>query len=437
MSRFRKQNLQHIKNIFEEKTGTDLNPAHRIRTRRPVRMTLVFAGVIALCLMMVAFTQPIFSPLAGDELSLSGTYDGNGIVSVYVENSSDKELRFQEQVKLVNWGTSEEVESTGGRVKFENTVFPPHSSGTMTIDLSEAYDIDALETAKPSETHTLVYYLLLTNQNFLFGQDWMCSFSFVSMEDVPEEPTETTPPDPSLLRAQTIEDIEAELQFYFEDAYHDELPAFNSANFDYLQKVQEVLMRTEGTLVHPAEPWITIGQPEGHVFDDAYPLDKQHWLVGLNYHSIDGYYRVIGSTFSGSGSDKALTLKAGFPFSEGQVDGGTDLPLVYLFVYEKTSLEVEDPYTFIYGRILPFEEMDPYLVFEDDRYVIYDMTDLFYTDLDEYIAYFLSCNDNVYYDEQIRERVHNIYDLYRNKETLAGLIQNRQEEAERAGYKGE
>lgn len=111
------------------------------------------------------------------------------------------------------------------------------------------------------------------------------------------------------------------------------------------------------------------------------------------------------------------------------------MPLIYLFIYEKSAMEAEDPYAFIYGQIITFEDMEQYIVYEDERYVIYEVTDLFYTDLDAYIDYFVSTND-VYFDEQIRERVHNIYDYYKDKESLRGSIVNRQAEAEAKGYSG-
>ncbi len=426
MAKFRKQNLRHIKNIFEEKTGTDLNPAHRMQRRRPMRATLALAAVIALCLALAAFTQPIFSPLDGDELSLSGSYEGNGIVSVYVENGSDKELKFQEQVKLMNWGTSEEVASTGGDVKMENTVFPAHSGGTMTIDLSEAYDMEALEETMPGEAGTLFYYLLLTNQNFLFGQDWMCSVSFwKGMEETPAEtePELETEPDPALVKAQDIEEIEEELQFYFEDAYGDQLMAFNEANFEYMQKVQEMLARFEGTVVAPAEPMLIVGRtPDDVVFDESYPMERQYELVGEHWHSIDGYGRIVAGFNSPTGWEHTLTLETLLPTYEGQVGGGVTIPLIYMFTYEVSAIRQDNTYAFIYGQLLSFEEMEQYKVYEDEQYAVFEVTDLFYTDLDAYIDYFLTIRPETYFDEQSRQRVYNMYDYFKNPENLGSLF---------------
>lgn len=426
MARFRKQNLRHIKNIFEEKTGTDLNPAHRIQKRRPYKPVLIIAAAIVACLALAAFTEPIFSPLNGDELSLSGTYEGNGIVSVYVENGSDKKLEFQEQVKLMNWGTSEEVETTGGRVKMENTVFPAHSSGTMIIDLSEAYDIEALETTMPGEVGTAYYYLLLTNQDFLFGQDWMCSVSFWDgMEDflAEDEAEPETEPDPALVTAQDIEEIEEELRFYFEDAYADQLMAFNEANFEYMQKVQELLARFEGTVVPPAEPMLIVGRtPDDVVFDESYPMERQYELVGEHWHSIDGYGRIVAGFNSPTGWEHTLTLETLLPTYEGQVGGGVTIPLIYMFTYEVAAIREENTYAFIYGQLLPFEEMEQYKVYEDEQYAVFEVTDLFYTDLDTYIDYFLTIYPETWFDEQSRQRVYNMYNYFKDKENLGSLF---------------
>lgn len=50
-----------------------------------------------------------------------------------------------------------------------------HSEGTIVIDLSEGYNIAELEGPLPSGDW---YYLVLTNNNFVFGQDWMCGIDF-------------------------------------------------------------------------------------------------------------------------------------------------------------------------------------------------------------------------------------------------------------------
>lgn len=88
--KFTKRNLRNITGIFEEKTGVDLNPAHRTRPRPSMGKLVLVAAVIAFCLAVPGCARELFSPLHGD-LSLGGTYEGNGIVSVQVGNDSDKD----------------------------------------------------------------------------------------------------------------------------------------------------------------------------------------------------------------------------------------------------------------------------------------------------------------------------------------------------------
>lgn len=422
MSRFKKENLKHIQAIFEEKTGADLNPAHRYRGRRPVRTTLVFAAVLLFATLMLGFSNKLFTPLDADELSLLGTYEGNGVVSVYVENKSDKPLRFQEKTKLMRWVGSQEVESLGGKVIFENTEFPGHSSGTMTMDISAAYDVKALE---ESNTNEEWFYFILTNHDFLFGHDWMCSVTFGQEKETPlEEPPVYT----GDTTAENIEEIEEELRFYFEETYTD-LMAFNGANFQYQQKVQEVLTRFEGTVVPALSPLIMVGGPSEFldpepemgkppadvIFDDTILAEQQYLLTWSDWTYTDAYGRMVASA-----DEKAWSQVAVLPQREGETDGGVTLPLIFLFVYD-AELAKEENYAFVYGQLHSFATLEDYKVLADEHYAVYDFTDLIYTDVDAYLDYFLTTRTDVYCDDQIRQRVHNIYDFYQDKENIRNM----------------
>ena len=138
MSPFNKNNLTNIKNIFEEKANVDLTARKPIR--RTARNTAVLSGFIACCFTMTAFAISLFSSLSGDDLGLYATYEGNGIVSIIVENRSDKELDFQPALKLMRWKNNEEVEPFSDNMVFDGRKIPADSIGTMTIDLSKAYN---------------------------------------------------------------------------------------------------------------------------------------------------------------------------------------------------------------------------------------------------------------------------------------------------------
>lgn len=227
MSRFTKKNLHNIRQTFEEKTGVNLNVERRVSPKKTTYLLLA----AALCaLLLASCARTLFSGLNGDDLSLKGTYLGDGIVSIEVVNRSDKSLEFQKQVKLMGWRNGEVEPLSGGTVRVENTRFPAHSGGTMLVDLSEAYDIKALENGTWGTRDETGYYLVLTNHDFLFGHDWMCFFHFSepAEETTPTEPE--TPPEPA--PAQNLDGITDDLKSYFEDTYLDEPPAMTQAHFE-------------------------------------------------------------------------------------------------------------------------------------------------------------------------------------------------------------
>lgn len=195
MKKFTKQNMENIHSIFEKKTGVKLaeskvNPVCRQKLSERARIgnggrakygsynfgrMLPAAGALLCFLALSAFAYNRFNDLDGDVAGFYPTYQGDGVFSIVVTNSSDKDLKLQEQVKLMRWSTGEEVEGNAEAVIFENMEIPAHSEETVIIDLSEGYDIAALEQALPAGDW---YYLVLTNNYFAFGQDWMCSVDF-------------------------------------------------------------------------------------------------------------------------------------------------------------------------------------------------------------------------------------------------------------------
>ena len=179
--------------------------------KKPVWVKWGVVAAVFCFFSMTVFANSLFSSLSGDELSLSATYEGNGVISVQVENRSDKELNFQSKLKLMRWSTSEEVKPLSGKVSFSNTEIPANSSGTMVIDLSDAYDISLLETPISDDDW---YYLVLTNNNFLFGQDWMCTVEFA--ESVPTEKVDVAPITPVDADPELISEIMEEFRPYFE-----------------------------------------------------------------------------------------------------------------------------------------------------------------------------------------------------------------------------
>lgn len=415
MESFNRSHQRNIRLIFEEKTGANLSPKRKVSTRRGWKIACVAAVLTMVMATMVSCTHMVFSPLRGDALALSGSYLGGGIVEVTVTNGSDKSLRLQKKVKLVSWSTGDAERTPHGKVSFEgNTEIAPNSSETIRIDLNDAYDIPALEQAVNPR-----YYLLLTNQDFLFGQDWMCSFTFRE-----EEPTAPTATEENIhvgfrVEPEILENIDPALRYYFEDSYQDELPAFNPVHFAYQDQVREWLLRQKGRLVHPVDPWLKLGDvPENVVFDESVPEQWRQSQVVDEYSSVDGFGRIVGSSFGGVGSDFVLKLSALVPCEPGQYNTGAYLPLVYMATFAKSEIQSPEDHAYLYGQLLTFGELERYKVFENEKYAVYEVTDLFYRDLDGYLDDFLQIRPDVYLDETIRRRLHAVYDFYRDADTL-------------------
>lgn len=86
--KFTKRNLRNITGIFEEKNRRGPEPRPPGKAPAPDAEAGTGGGGDRL---LPGCARELFSPLHGDELSLGGTYEGNGIVSIQVGNDSDKD----------------------------------------------------------------------------------------------------------------------------------------------------------------------------------------------------------------------------------------------------------------------------------------------------------------------------------------------------------
>ncbi len=104
--------------------------------------------------------------------------------------------------------------------------------------------------------------------------------------------------------------------------------------------------------------------------------------------------------------------------------------MIYVFMYNVNDIESLQDYAFIRGQLMTFEQMEQYKIYEDEQYVCYDTSDLFYTDLRQYVESMVSQRSDIYFDEQIWERIQNIYNYYReNMGTLLGYKTDMDESA--------
>ena len=79
----------------------------------------------------------------------ASAYQGDGRFEIVIINDSDKELELQDDVKVMQWSTSKEVEGDSGKIRMSGQTILPHSQGVVSIDISEGYDVKAMEENLP------------------------------------------------------------------------------------------------------------------------------------------------------------------------------------------------------------------------------------------------------------------------------------------------
>ena len=401
MKHFNSENRKHIKELFSVKAGVAL-PA----TRPRIKTAVLLAAVIVCFGLLAGFSKDLVSGLDGDELGFSSTYLGQGVVEIRVENRSEKDITFQPKLKLMRWEGAQEVPASG-KVRFSDRTIPAGTTGTMTLDLSGAYNIEELEKPLTGDS----YYFILTNNEFLFGQDWMCFVQFgeyIPMETEPVELISAAEADPALM-----ENISPELMTFFEEATTN-LGTMRERREEYYAACAQILTSFDGRVVPSACPALAIdGMNPEPMFDPAVPADKQHWLSSLLWERTDGYGIPVGA----SDTEYALVVYALAPTREGDYDGGAGIPVAYYMAYAVSDIVSQEDCAFIHGQLVPFRELEESVVYEDETYICFDVTDFFYTDLWTHTDNIL-LGQRYFMDEGIRQRIENITAFYRNREAV-------------------
>ena len=412
--RYTDKTARSIRAKFTAQTGVPL----RKRSGGRMARTAAVAAVIALLLTATAAALDIFSPLSGDDFALGAVYEGGGIVTVRVDNRADKELKFQKQLRLMHWDTGEEIAPvSGGRVRFENTAFAPHSEGVMTLDLSDAYGADALDAMSAQGG----YYLVLTNANFVFGQDWIC---FISAAEEAETAPEAVPEaaaallSPAETDAELVSRVEETLRPYF--ALTGDITQRRAQNPEYYAACAELLAPLGERVARPAPSDLIIDRPDGDViFDPGVPADAQHLLTSENHTPLDDY----GLPVAAAPEETALVLSALVPQRPGETDGGAPIPVTYLFTYFRTDIENAD-YVFVHGQLVPLAEIADRRVYEDEQYVCYELSAYFYTDVLAHAEAICAERGDVCWDAAAQRRVENIHACFTDPATLSALIRH-------------
>lgn len=372
--------------------------------RNPKKWLALLLVAAILALGLVACAPMLFSSISGDDLSLGAKYVGNGIVEITVENRSAKVLNFQPKLKLQRWSDGEEIPAKG-KVTFKNTQFGPKSSGVMTVDLSEAYDLDELETPLLNDW----YYFLLTNNNFLFGQDWMCSVSFWEQDHMaaPVYPVQPSPAeaDPALARS-----VDPDLRAFFEESILTDKEKRAEITMAYYERCAEVIRASGKTVIHPVSPaptFLTADFPEGTVLDRNLPEEIQYQLIGLTVASMDSYAFPVGASWE----DTAYIFSVIVPQKAADLSEATGdaIQVTYVMAFDSEQAAQPDAYTLIRGQLVPLSELLPDTVYRDEQYTAFNVTNYFFTDLDTHIGAFRQSRSDLFFNEDVLERIHNGY----------------------------
>lgn len=400
--------------IAEERLFVKDKVAHFKHTSTRRMPALIAAVILVMACTVGAFAVGLFSPINGDNFTMDSVYEGNGIVAITIENKSDKDLNLSPETKLMKFYANEEVQKIGD-VSFSNTLIKAHETASVNLDLSKAYDINTLE--KPLNDD--YYYLILTNNSFLFGYDWHCYVAFAETETKTPEYVETALNLPVDEQTGILTGLEK--YFYTFDIGVEERNAKVCNYYADCNKLLADVRKTGANIISPVNPLLFVGKPdENIVFDDRVPMGIQYQLIGEHHYVLDAYNIPVGE----SDLDSALVLSTyvGQTARDIKTTGGCEIPLIYIFQYAKDDIKSNNDYAFIRGRLLTFEELDPYKVYEDDEYVCFEVTDLFYTNLDEHLDIMINSRSDIYVDDGMRTRVHNVYDFLKNESNLTNLF---------------
>lgn len=378
-----------IRHIRETEEYFDAKTYH-ISLRRIMLIAAVLITVLCLC----AFTYSYFSTLSGDNLILTATYAGEGIVLAQVENQSDRELKLEPVVRLLYYSDKDPVETTGQVPVVTGLTIPGNTKQTVRIDLRNAYDLGKLE-----RTYNDFILLQLTNKGFKPGQKWTCIVSF-RQEGRDYVPQYVTTGD--TVRAKGVL---PSLKTYFENFTPDVFARWADVP-DYLELVETELSQVNGNIVEPVDPFY------------YWDLEEYHTLVQSS--CFDGYNKLLGRT--DMEKIKHISLSVPRLLDGEKLDGTQEIPLFYFWIFTRNNIESLDDYAFIRGNLLTFRQMEEYKVYEDEEHVIYEMHHLVYSDLRNYVEEMLIQNDSIYFNEEIWERIQRFYNTYNDRERLKSCI---------------
>ena len=397
-----KRNLYHIKRVFEEKTGAallrdsdakpswdkELTPEEPHSSRKWIPKIAVIAAVITCFVTLAAFGVSIFSTLGGDRLVMTASYAGRGIVWVEITNQSEKTLNLEPVMKLYYHSTQKPVPAIGEAPYLSSLSIAGNSTQKIRLDLRKTYDVESLENKKD------IYYLQLTNDSFLTGQKWTCTVSFTVSDYVT--------PYYELSDDRHLQGVLPSLQAYYYNFTPDIFARWPDA-FDYMELVEAEIAKAGGNLVRPTD-------------DSRIGWDSYDWMATRFPSCFDAYNKLMGR----DDTEKFSPISVQVPClrNDGAFSGGWNVPVFFPYVYAVQDIQSPQDYAFVRGNLLTFAEMEPYKIYEDEQYLIYEMHEFFYTDLRTYVEDLLLQRDDMYFNDDIWKRIEDFYNYFNGNPEL-------------------
>lgn len=363
-----------------------------------VRKLILIAAIIACFLMLSAFAVTIFSAKYGDALNMGADYLGDGIFRIKIQNLSNHELELQQGAMILDYETKEPLPDMLNSAKLSDTVIPANSTKEITVDFRDVCDVEKLENTSQ------MYYLRVTNDSFLIGQSWNCAIRFHEAGQPEYLP---------ILNTANLRNVPPVLKPYFKSCTTD-CYAFWVDTIDYLELAEQEISQANGNLVRPAAPVLAVDVSKAAVtVDPSHSTEEQTDFIYYNWVTKDGYNKLVGDSVD----CKILTFGVNVDgMTEDPITGDTDIeiPVLYIFTYEKSKLQTPQAFTFIRGNILDFQALEDYRIYENDQYICYEMSPLFYSDVESYAECILKLNPEIRDAQQAQERIRNFYNSFRN-----------------------
>ena len=363
------------------------------RTVPRVRRIVLLAAVIACFLTLSAAAASLFSAKSGDALTLGATYGGGGLVYASIENQSEKDLTLSPEIKLLYYKDKSEVPGTGLAPYMPELTVPAGETRTVQIDLRAAYDVEALEKPLPND----FYCLQLTNDSFLPGQRWRCILSFRESEYMPRY--NKTGQEVFL---HTLPSLRAYFQNYTDDVFQRWADVF-----EYTALVEEALANVEGRIVQSTTPYLLV--------------DGWDWDFWSGSSVFDGYNKLVAR----NDQEPCRQMCILFPDLNDRGErngGGWYFPMFFLYYYDVNEIQSGADMAFIRGSLFTFDELEPYKVYEDEQYAVYEMHHLFYSDVESYVREMLLQRPRSDFSPELLRRAERFYEYWSDQETMGAAF---------------